>query len=168
MTVVFNLATALCGLGECGEQTTLGFCRLLEKGSPAKIRWVIIQGKKQQSYKHCIILMSPEDVSFKSIREFKSFSDDCILIDPLFGIVGKANEIHSLLKCIIDELGLDGIFSNCLFTSEANQKLALYFLEEAKKISEQVNKKLDLPKRIEVIWVPFCHLSFCNSYLWQF
>lgn len=152
--VLINLSTALCGVGECGEQSMLGFCKLLEKNCPGKINWISISGKENKDDNHCIILISLMKVKLTSLKDFKSLDDNCLLVDPLFGIIGKANKIHLLLKDIVEQYKLDPIEQHIEFSVELHKNWFIVLLKKSIDISEKIKKDLNLEKRIADIYNP--------------
>lgn len=169
-----DLAIGLCGIGECGEQTTFTIYKLLEKNYPLWINRVPIIGKKRNKYDadpyyvHVVVLLNDTefagDSTFKTLDNFKSLSNT-LLVDPLFGVVDDAGAAFSLLHDIITQYELKDISSGQqyddynydyirAFSVDRDSKGLASLVSKAREISEWIKKELNLPERIAKIYSP--------------
>ena len=151
-TIVLKcLTVALCGVGECSEQSALTFCTLLTRNYPENIYWIWASSTLGKN--HTFVLLSNSDsLKINTIQEMKSLDDNCLLLDPLFGIFGKANEISTHLKDIIELHDISVIEDDTRYTAKLHAGVAISLLEAAKLISNTVKTKLNVPKRIAEIY----------------
>lgn len=142
-----QIATALCGLGECGEQTHLAVVKLMEKGYVGPVSLLELKGNYRitsddhhEAYTHMLLVLGDiqtyaEDVT----KSFESLSEHFVFLDPLHGITGKANEYPQMLKPYLSSLGLNKITNPVyVFYKEREAEKFSKIMEEANKINLKI------------------------------
>jgi hypothetical protein len=95
-----NIAVTMMGIGECSETSNLAAILLCQKGCQAPINVLMLKGllPNGKSFSHAVVVIGNCEVLTGELESFKQLSDDCVLIDPLIGVVGRANQIQTLEK----------------------------------------------------------------------
>lgn len=113
-----NVAITQLGLGECQEAANLAVLQLGLLKCKYQVRVCSIASynvnvRSGGNYNHAFIILG--DASRMKAGDpfsaFKSLPDDCVLLDPFLGIVGKANQFNELLKDYIAAFQMEVIQS---------------------------------------------------------
>lgn len=123
-------AITMMGVGESVEVSHLAALWLARMDCKAPIHIVTIKGKKPtgEVFGHMLVVIG--DFPFSThelVPAFKGLSDDCVFIDPLLGIVGQANKIHT----IKDQMAYMRVFS---LNNIISPRFASNFKEKAEEI----------------------------------
>lgn len=98
------VAITMMGIGECADTSNLGTILLCLKECESPVNIVFLEGRKPGGdiFPHALIVIGNCEVIApltdgrkKPIETFKYLSNDCVFLDPLIGVVGRANQIQS-------------------------------------------------------------------------
>jgi len=133
-----TLAISYCGVGECHETTNRALLELGLAGCVTQIYAILLQNKSADSL-HAILVIgdcSKLKNNFHTLDSFRLLDDNCILLDPFLSVVGKANELKTLIGDYIKVYQLSSISSCDL----ANPVLRDYpgLQKEARSLAEQI------------------------------
>lgn len=125
----------MMGIGESVEVSHLAALWLARMDCKAPIHLVTINGKKPtgEVFDHMLVVIG--DFPFSTLElvpAFKGLSDDCVFIDPLLGIVGQANKIHT----IKDQMAYIRVFS-------LNNIISTRFVSNFKEKAEEIYKNAE-------------------------
>lgn len=145
-TVKMEIATALCGNAECGEQTFYAMAKFLIEDYPEDVNYIILKSFiNDREYNHAFLVLG-NNFDFNTIEDFKSLSDKFILVDPKLGIVCQLNtalETEPLFKKYLEIYQLENRTMLHVFNI-AQKEFLLQIVAEATKASEKVKKKLSI------------------------
>lgn len=113
------LANAMSGFGVCADTSAMAIMKLMNSGCKATIYSLVLKGYKStangvEPFVHSILVVGDDAGLLQSkcsLDVFKKLSDECVLVDSLQGIVGKANKIAEISKGYVEAFHLNEIVS---------------------------------------------------------
>ncbi len=95
-----SVAVAMMGVGECSETANLAAVLLCKSDCSSWVNVIALQGVKPSGdlFIHALVVIGDCTPLTNSIESFQLLGDDCVLLDPLVGVVGEAKAIQTLSK----------------------------------------------------------------------
>ena len=149
-TTTIYVAGTNMGVGECGDTSNLAAILLVKYGCTSPINIIGLHGLKPnyEEFVHVVVVVGEWTFSNPPIRSFTALGDDCILIDPLIGVVGKANKWDSIMggkeKKYLDCFNIHEIAHCGTIDPNAPKRRAeaVMVLSTARELSDQWTKRL--------------------------
>ncbi|MBI4226425.1 hypothetical protein HY612_04920, partial [Candidatus Roizmanbacteria bacterium] len=151
-----QVATTMCGVGECGETSYLAVIKLIQADCQPCVNLIECNGMIRnitqngiEFYNHAFVIigdMGNVNINLPLMQILESLNDDCIVLDPLLGVITQANQITLLPEVMnyFNIFGINQVANIQEFVTNASKEITNTIVEQAKKISEQAKEKLNL------------------------
>jgi len=157
--VTADIAITLCGTGLCLERSNRLCVELLAAGCKEDINFITTLGKPRSSiidkskpevnshYTHAFVIIGKLPFVINDeigLAVFREFNDDCILVDPLLGITGKAKNTAILLKDYFKTYEINRLGEVTTMNHTDHFKHVKTILANAKMFSDLIKRDLGL------------------------
>lgn len=98
------IAITMMGVGECADTSNLAMILLCQNSCKSPVNIINLVGKKPNDdpFEHALVVigecqpLASSAARARGVPSFRGLGDDCVIMDPLLGVVGKANDILNI------------------------------------------------------------------------